>query len=83
MQTQRRFIKPTPMYGYSATTITVNSGTTIEIVSIMDNPTKKTVTAYIVGKPYNVILWEGAAYDNIGQWTDADVQARIIQLFYL
>ena len=28
-----------------------------------------------------VILWEDAAYDVIGQWTDANVSARIIELF--
>lgn len=81
MQTERKFTKPSAMSGYSATTIVVNSKVTIEITSILDNPTKKTVTAFIVGKPYNVILWEGAAYDAIGQWTDIDVRARIIVLF--
>jgi len=81
MSIQGKFIKPTPMSGYSATTITVNSGTTIQIISIMDNPTNKTVTAYLVGKPYKIVLWEGTAYDNIGQWTDINVKDRIIQLF--
>lgn len=81
MQTNRKFIKPSAMSGYSATTIVVNSKLTVEIVSIMDNPTKKTVTAYIVDKPYNVILWEGSAYDLIGQWSDADVKNKIIELF--
>ena len=28
-----------------------------------------------------VVIWEGAAYDAAGQWTDSDVQARLIELY--
>jgi len=31
----------------------------------------------------SVVLWEGEAYDAIGQWTDSDVQARLFELFNL
>lgn len=30
-----------------------------------------------------IVLWEGDAYDAIGQWTDTDVQARIFELYNL
>ena len=53
---------------------------TIDITEIVDDSTKKTVTAYTkqFGK---VVLWEGAAYDAIGQWTDNDVKAKLITLY--
>ena len=81
MQTPRRNFKEIQITGNTGTKIVVNSGTTVEIISIVDNPVKKTITANIIGKPYMVILWEDAAYDVIGQWTDANVSARIIELF--
>ena len=30
---------------------------------------------------WSATLWEGAAYDAAGQWTDADVQARLTALY--
>ena len=46
----------------------------------IDSPSYKTVDAYT--KQYGAIrLWEGAAYDAIGQWTDEDVTARLLELF--
>jgi hypothetical protein len=27
--------------------------------------------------PFQIVLWEGDAYDTIGQWTDVDVQNKI------
>jgi hypothetical protein len=32
-------------------------------------------------RPFQVILWSGDEYDNIGQWTDVDVQVRIKELY--
>ena len=32
------------------------------------------------GAVKNLVLWEGDAYTNIGQWTDEDVTARILEL---
>jgi hypothetical protein len=28
-----------------------------------------------------ILLWEGAEYDAIGQWTDTDVENRLIELY--
>ena len=61
-----------------ASNITVSK---IEITSIEDSSSTKTVTAYTKGYPFKIILWTGAAYDAIGQWTDADVTSRIHQLY--
>jgi hypothetical protein len=54
---------------------------TITIERIVDLPKKKMVRCFIeeLGEP--VVLWEGAAYDAAGQWTDADVQARLTELY--
>ena len=56
----------------------------IEIESVVDQYTEKRVIAYIkvaLGRTVLIILWEGAAYDAIGQWTDADVIARIQEIY--
>ena len=52
----------------------------IEIEYFIDNPTEKIVEAYTkqIGK---IVLWQGEAYDAIGDWTNADVENRIIELY--
>ena len=52
----------------------------IEVTNLLDDPINKKVLASTkeVG---NLILWEGAAYDAIGQWTDTDVQNRILEMY--
>ena len=52
----------------------------VEVTQIMDDSVKKKVTAF-TDKLGIIVLWEGAAYDAIGQWTDSDVQARITELY--
>ena len=54
---------------------------TLTVVRMVDSPTQKVVKAVLqeVNKP--VILWQGTAYDNIGQWTDADVQSRLLAIY--
>ena len=52
----------------------------VEIKQIIDSSVKKQVVAYTNNLGI-VTLWEGAAYDAIGQWTDADVEARIKELY--
>jgi pyruvate/oxaloacetate carboxyltransferase len=42
-----------------------------------------TVTAAVSVENVGVVhfvLWTGAAYDSIGQWTDADAHARVLEL---
>jgi hypothetical protein len=53
----------------------------IEITSIEDSSVDKKVTARINGAPGTIVLWEGEAYDKIGQWTDADVANRIKEIY--
>ena len=53
----------------------------IEIHQMVDSPLKKTVWAHCRNYPNRILLWEGAAYDAIGQWTDTDITARILELY--
>lgn len=57
-----------------------NSFTSITITSITDRPSRKLVTANAL-EGFSIILWKGAEYDAIGQWTDADVINRINELY--
>lgn len=52
----------------------------ITIIEITDNPVKKSVVAKTNEMGF-IMLWKDADYDNIGQWTDTDVQNRIIEIF--
>ena len=52
----------------------------LNIMSITDLPDRKTVYAITTDR-INITLWEGEAYDAIGQWTDADVINRIQELY--
>lgn len=54
--------------------------TSLKVVSITDIPNAKLVIARTEDMS-NIRLWEGEAYDAIGQWTDADVIARINELY--
>jgi hypothetical protein len=53
----------------------------VEIRYVQDDMANKRVTAITRGVTGTVVLWEGQAYDVIGQWTDQDVEDRIIELF--
>lgn len=58
--------------------ITVSS---IIVNEIIDMPIAKKVIARVKlgnsSSSKNLILWEGADYDAIGQWTDSDAIAKI------
>lgn len=69
---QEVIVKQIPAYQIKATSIV--------ITSITDDASSKTVTAHTVGVTGDIVLWTGAAYDAIGEWTDADVKARIIAI---
>jgi len=43
--------------------------------------TKKVVKAFVEELDEAVVLWQGAAYDAAGQWTDSDVEARLTELY--
>lgn len=55
--------------------------TTLTINRVVDLPQEKIVRVFIqeLGNP--TILWSGADYDVIGQWTDKDVEDRLNVLF--
>jgi len=52
----------------------------ITIEEVVDNNSRKEVKAYTQELGI-LILWTGDAYDAIGEWTDADVVARIKELY--
>tara|TARA_R110000782_G_scaffold85989_1_gene167008 strand:- start:40 stop:270 length:231 start_codon:yes stop_codon:yes gene_type:complete len=51
----------------------------VEILEITDSPQRKTITVNTdtIGM---IVLWEGAEYDAIGQWTTTDIIARIKEI---
>ena len=53
----------------------------LTITRIVDLPTEKVVRAFTKEMPGPITLWEGAAYDAVGQWTDVQVEERILELF--
>lgn len=68
----------------SAVTIKTAKGNEVKadnltILRIIDDPMRKKVTA-VTDSALTLDLWEGAAYDAIGQWTDENVKARIKEL---
>ena len=55
----------------------------VNVTNISDNCVN-TVTAVIIVSvgtmPLKLVLWEDASYDAIGNWTQAQAEARIIEL---
>jgi hypothetical protein len=67
-------------------TITIQEARTTEINTLtinrmVDLPVQKVVKVFIAELPMPVTLWEGDAYDAIGQWTDQDVIDRLNELY--
>ena len=54
---------------------------TLTVVRLVDLPKKKMVRCFIEELEDPLVLWEGAAYDAIGQWTDTNVQERLTELY--
>ena len=54
--------------------------TEVVIDRITDEAVQKRVTAFTTNGLGVLVLWEGAAYDAIGDWTNADVVARVNEL---
>ncbi len=52
----------------------------IEVLKIIDEFTNKKVVAFTKNAGI-IILWEGDQYDEIGQWTDDDVKAKIASIY--
>jgi hypothetical protein len=53
----------------------------LTVQRVVDLPAKKVVRVFVQELDEPVVLWEGAAYEAIGQWTDADVEARLTELY--
>jgi hypothetical protein len=54
---------------------------TLTVERMVDLPNEKKVFVFIKELGNQVTLWEGASYDAIGEWTNADVQARLVELY--
>lgn len=52
----------------------------IEVLSVDDNSIQKKIIAN-TKQLGEIVLWESDSYDRIGQWSDDDVQTRLIELF--
>lgn len=48
---------------------------------VVDLPTQKIVRVFCEELEEPIILWSGVDYDNIGQWTDTDVQTKLGELY--
>ena len=53
----------------------------LTIKRMVDFPNQKKVVVHIEEINGPVVLWEGEAYDAIGEWTNADVEAKLTQLY--
>lgn len=53
----------------------------LTVQRMVDLPGQKKVVAFVAELHKPIVLWEGDAYDNAGQWTDEDVSARLLALY--
>lgn len=49
-------------------------------VTIIDNAKRKSAMAQIRPCPYPLVLWAGEAYDAVGDYTQAQVEAKVLEL---
>ena len=49
-------------------------------VTIIDNAKAKTCVARIRPCPQHIVLWEGVAYDAAGDYTQSQVEARVLEV---
>lgn len=55
--------------------------TKLTVNRIVDLPRQKIVKCFCEELDEPVIIWQDDSYDEIGQWSDADVQSRLHQIF--
>ena len=55
--------------------------TKLTVSRVVDLPNQKVVRCFCEELEEAIVLWEGAAYDAIGQWTDVDVQNRLSEIY--
>lgn len=70
---QERTIEVQPVQTAAITTLTVNR--------MIDVPGEKKVFVFLEELRQPVLLWEGDAYDAIGDWTNANVDARLKEIY--
>jgi hypothetical protein len=51
--------------------------TELKLRQSVDSPVKKTVSVYFVGANQPLVIWSGAAYDSIGNWTQEQLDAEV------
>lgn len=74
-------ITPPAITKADGTVKTFNPITITELdVTIIDNAKRKSVVAQIRPVPRPLVLWEKAAYDAAGDYTQAQVEARVTEL---
>ena len=56
------------------------SGTEVNVISVTDDGGCVMASWTFAGKQFNQTLWEEEEYIKIGAWTDADVNAKIIEI---
>ena len=49
-------------------------------ITTVDNEKRKLATARIAPCPFLLTLWEGEDYDKAGDYTQSDVEARVLEL---
>lgn len=55
--------------------------TKLTVQRMVDLPAKKEVKVFVKELKEPIVLWAGEAYDEVGQWTNADVEAKLLELF--
>jgi hypothetical protein len=74
-------ITPPPITKANGTVKTFNSITLNELdVTIIDNSKRKSVVAQIRPVPRPLVLWTGSDYDAAGDYTQVQVEARVLEL---
>ncbi len=53
---------------------------TLEVLSVEDLSNQRKIVAN-TKELGPITLWENNTYDRIGQWTDSDIETRLIELF--
>jgi predicted DNA-binding protein (UPF0251 family) len=53
----------------------------LTVTRVVDLPKQKVVRCFCEELEDAIILWQGAEYDTIGQWTDSDVSNRLTELY--
>jgi hypothetical protein len=55
--------------------------TKLTVARVVDLPKQKMVRCFCEELDEAIVLWEGTVYDSIGQWTDADVETRLAEIY--